>query len=76
MAPSWHPMSVNSAIKEAYLSNNSTMNVGANYLREHVIDKARIHNTITNAGGAPNIIPKEANHGVLLEHLIGKMFKR
>lgn len=36
------------------------MNVGANYLREHVIDKARIHYTITNAGGAPNIVPKEA----------------
>ncbi len=36
------------------------MNVGANYLREHVIDKARIHYTITNAGGTPNIVPKEA----------------
>lgn len=36
------------------------MNVGANYLREHVIDGARIHYTITNAGGAPNIVPKEA----------------
>lgn len=36
------------------------MNIGANYLREHVIDKARIHYTITNAGGAPNIIPKDA----------------
>ncbi|MDW7671670.1 MAG: amidohydrolase [Bacillota bacterium] len=36
------------------------MNVGANYLREHVIEKARIHYTITNAGGAPNIIPKDA----------------
>lgn len=36
------------------------MNVGANYLREHIIDSARIHYTITNAGGAPNIIPKEA----------------
>ena len=36
------------------------MNVGANYLREHVIDKARIHYTITNAGGPPNIIPKDA----------------
>lgn len=36
------------------------MNVGANYLREHVIDEARIHYTITNAGGAPNIVPKEA----------------
>jgi len=36
------------------------MNVGANYLREHVIDRTRIHYTITNAGGAPNIIPSEA----------------
>ncbi len=36
------------------------MNVGANYLREHVIDSARIHYTITDAGGAPNIIPSEA----------------
>ena len=36
------------------------MNVGANYLREHVIDDARINYTITNAGGSPNIIPEEA----------------
>lgn len=36
------------------------MNVGSNYLREHVIQEARIHYTITNAGGAPNIIPKDA----------------
>lgn len=36
------------------------MNIGANYLREHVIDSARIHYTITNAGGAPNIVPSEA----------------
>ncbi|NMB19339.1 MAG: amidohydrolase [Firmicutes bacterium] len=36
------------------------MNVGANYLREHIIDEARVHYTITNAGGSPNIIPEEA----------------
>ncbi len=87
IALSWHPLNVNSAMREAYLANNSIkfkfhgisshaaqspesgrsaldavelMNVGANYLREHVIDKARIHYTITNAGGSPNIIPKEA----------------
>ncbi len=36
------------------------MNVGANYLREHVIDQARIHYTITQAGTAPNIVPAEA----------------
>ncbi|MGD9567210.1 MAG: amidohydrolase [Sedimentibacter sp.] len=87
IALSWHPMNSNSAVYNAYLSNNSIkfnfngksahagaaphlgrsaldaveiMNVGANYLREHVIDKARIHYTITNAGGPPNIVPKEA----------------
>lgn len=36
------------------------MNVGANYLREHIIDFARIHYTITKAGAVPNIIPPEA----------------
>lgn len=36
------------------------MNVGANYLREHVIDQARIHYTITNGGVAPNIVPSKA----------------
>lgn len=36
------------------------MNVGANYLREHVIDSARIHYVITNGGGAPNVVPDEA----------------
>jgi len=87
IALSWHPMTANTALENAFLANNSIkfrfhgisshagqspeagrsaldavelMNVGANYLREHVIDKARIHYTITNAGGAPNIIPKEA----------------
>lgn len=87
LALSWHPMNVNVALENAFLSNNAIkfrfhgisahaaqspesgrsaldavelMNVGANYLREHIIDKARIHYTITNAGGAPNIVPKEA----------------
>lgn len=36
------------------------MNVGANYLREHVIQEARIHYVITNGGMAPNIVPDEA----------------
>ena len=59
------------------------MNVGANYLREHVIDKARIHYTITNAGGAPNIIPKEAEswyfvrapHRKDVEEITERLFK-
>ena len=36
------------------------MNVGVNYLREHTIDAARIHYVITNGGGAPNVVPDDA----------------
>ena len=36
------------------------MNVGANYLREHVITDARIHYVITDGGLAPNIVPETA----------------
>jgi aminobenzoyl-glutamate utilization protein B len=35
------------------------MNIGVNYLREHMIDKARIHYVITNGGGAPNVVPDD-----------------
>ena len=37
------------------------MNVGANYLREHVVDKARIHYTTDSGGYAPNIVPGKAS---------------
>ncbi|MGI6666075.1 MAG: M20 family metallopeptidase [Bacillota bacterium] len=36
------------------------MNVGVNYLREHVIEKARIHYVTTNGGLQPNVVPAEA----------------
>ncbi len=36
------------------------MNVGANYLREHVVDAVRIHYAITNGGGLPNTVPADA----------------
>ena len=36
------------------------MNVGCNYLREHVIDKARIHYTVDVYGCPPNIVPPKA----------------
>ncbi len=36
------------------------MNVGVNYMREHVIQEARIHYVITNGGGAPNVVPDRA----------------
>jgi aminobenzoyl-glutamate utilization protein B len=36
------------------------MNVGANFLREHVKEDARIHYVITGGGGQPNVVPGEA----------------
>jgi aminobenzoyl-glutamate utilization protein B len=37
------------------------MNVGVNFLREHVIPKARMHYAIANTGGlAPNVVQAEA----------------
>ncbi len=37
------------------------MDIGVNYMREHMIDAARVHGAITNPGGiAPNVIPSEA----------------
>ena len=36
------------------------MNIGVNYLREHMIEQARIHYVITNGGGAPNVVPDDA----------------
>jgi aminobenzoyl-glutamate utilization protein B len=37
------------------------MNVGVNYLREHVPSKVRIHYAITHGGDVPNIVPAEAS---------------
>jgi len=36
------------------------MNVGVNYLREHIIEKARIHYVIEVGGGQPNVVPDYA----------------
>jgi len=36
------------------------MNVGANYMREHVLDGTRIQYIITDGGQAPNIVPETA----------------
>ena len=37
------------------------MNVGANYLREHIRPDVRIHYIITHGGDAPNIVPDKAS---------------
>ncbi|TFB22822.1 amidohydrolase [Filobacillus milosensis] len=37
------------------------MNIGVNYLREHIIPEARVHYAVTNTGGnAPNVVQSEA----------------
>ncbi len=36
------------------------LNIGVNYLREHVSEKVRMHYVITSGGKAPNIVPAEA----------------
>ncbi len=36
------------------------MNMGVNYLREHIIPQARIHYVIEEGGGVPNVVPDYA----------------
>ena len=36
------------------------MDVGVNYLREHVMQEARIHSVVTSGGQAPNVVPAYA----------------
>ena len=50
-----HPEMGRSALDAAEL-----MNVGVNYLREHVADDVRIHYTYTNTDGPANIVPDYA----------------
>lgn len=33
------------------------MNIGANYMREHIKQTSRVHYVITNGGGQPNVVP-------------------
>ena len=36
------------------------MNIGVNYMREHVKEDARFHYVITDGGAAPNVVPAKA----------------
>lgn len=36
------------------------MNIGANFMREHMLSDARLHYIITKGGDAPNVVPAEA----------------
>ena len=51
-----HPEAGRSALDAAEL-----MNVGVNYLREHVTDDVRMHYTYTNTDGPANIVPAFAS---------------
>jgi aminobenzoyl-glutamate utilization protein B len=42
------------------LDGAQLMDIGVNYLREHVIPEARIHSVITHGGQAPNVVPAYA----------------
>ncbi len=36
------------------------MNIGANYMREHVKEDTRMHYVVTRGGGQPNVVPPDA----------------
>jgi aminobenzoyl-glutamate utilization protein B len=42
------------------------MNVGANYLREHIVQDARLHYIIEEGGGQPNVVPDYARSWYLI----------
>jgi aminobenzoyl-glutamate utilization protein B len=42
------------------------MNIGANYLREHIPQEARIHYVIEAGGGQPNVVPAYARSWYLI----------
>jgi aminobenzoyl-glutamate utilization protein B len=42
------------------------MNVGVNFLREHIIQDARIHYVIEKGGGQPNVVPDYARSWYLI----------
>ncbi len=56
------------------------MNVGVNYLREHVISDARMHYVITNGGNAPNVVPEYAEVWYYIRapqrHLVEEIYER
>jgi len=56
------------------------MNIGVNYMREHMIPEARIHYVITNGGKAPNVVPDEAEVYYFIRapehHTVENLYKR
>ncbi|TRO59719.1 amidohydrolase [Candidatus Bathyarchaeota archaeon] len=59
------------------------MNVGVNFLREHIIQEARVHYVIEEGGGQPNVVPDYARSWYLVrapqrdqvEHIYDRVLK-
>ena len=59
-ALTWHPDDANEVLTA--LDAVELMNVGVQFLREHMSDKARVHYAITDAGGrSPNVVQPRAS---------------
>lgn len=52
--------SVSPHLGRSALDGVELMDVGVNFMREHVKEDARIHYVITRGGGQPNVVPPEA----------------
>ena len=56
------------------------MNIGVNYLREHMLPEARIHYIITKGGGAVNVVPDLAESRYLVRapqpYQVAELFER
>jgi aminobenzoyl-glutamate utilization protein B len=52
--------SVSPHLGKSALDALELMNIGANYLREHVPQDTRIHYVVTDGGGQPNVVPPKA----------------
>jgi aminobenzoyl-glutamate utilization protein B len=59
------------------------MNIGVNFLREHIIEEARVHYVIEEGGGQPNVVPDYARSWYLIrapertqvEHIYERVLK-
>jgi len=56
------------------------MNIGVNFLREHIVQEARIHYVIEAGGGQPNVVPDYARSWYLIRaperEQVDEMYKR
>ncbi|MFR3922708.1 MAG: amidohydrolase [Dysosmobacter welbionis] len=61
-SPAWRPMPPETDRGRSALDAVELMNVGVQFLREHMSDKARVHYAITDAGGrSPNVVQPRAS---------------